>query len=815
MKKWLFIFALASRLGAQIAVVPNVPAYPYMVLPNSMRQIETNVTVGGSQCAAGADACTVNWTVSATTGGASATFTDPTHTAASSISNALPTVTVNIGSTAGTCSISGSIGSYSVTSTATVTVKATSTDDNTKSGTFTFNVCANSGSTLANGTSSVVVIPAYQQAYQTQKMTLQSYVIGCVDETGTWSITTQPGGGNGTLSDTTYRDTLFSASVTGRYVIKYTSTCTGGNSTAIVYVSPNELPSYSVTPNGTRPHECYVDPALTGADYEIGSGKTYSTIGGTPAITGITAGTIYRLWNTDTTGLSPSVYAEYFQIQQTGTATQPIIFCGVPDSLGNLPIMDGTNATGQSDISTGAAAGYGMFSFWPSSHYGYWQSGSAGPSYISVTGLHIRNATPALNYVNPSGSTVAWGSGGIGGFISAFNIRSGTFIDISGNESDTVCQPVYSDVNSSNAWATFTQGISVMGNNFINFGWTNTGAHGLYLQSFYALVEGNKIGPAGAGYYTSGDGPSNLKWRGTELIARYNLEGANALRNFDLVDDSDGAPYVAFEDYLAPPGVSNCAESMWCDGDTAGANVVAAYQESAQKDLVYGNIAQWTNSGGQMHYGADVSSGMQDRNGVLYFYSNTFWQVDDIFDNINGAGPTSYLAQRFDTRNNIIWPYTGGTIKNFTRFTDIIVSATTNLLETGSISITTPITGGTTAGWSGTSAACSDGSPCDWPLSNPMNTHLPGLGSANYLTTGTQPFTSVTLIPPSGSAAIGAGTALTGLPAQNPVRWQWNVIGGYLVPRTDVLTIGAEDEGLQPPTGTQMSGAFISGGKIQ
>jgi hypothetical protein len=38
---------------------------------------------------------------------------------------------------------------------------------------------------LANGTKSVIVAPAYQQVYQSQLMTLQSRVSGCVDETRT------------------------------------------------------------------------------------------------------------------------------------------------------------------------------------------------------------------------------------------------------------------------------------------------------------------------------------------------------------------------------------------------------------------------------------------------------------------------------------------------------------------------------------------------------------------------------------------------------------------------------------------------------
>ena len=207
------------------------------------------------QCIAGILSCTINYTVSATTGGASAQFTTVgiTPVTAGSAANALPTITVNIGSTSGTCSLSGSIGSYVFASTATVTVLAQSVDDNTKTGIFHFNVCANQPGTLANGEHGIVVAPAYKQAFQGQRITLQSWITGLVDETGVWSLTGQPGGGDGVLDDTTYRDTGFVAHVTGRYTVIYTSNGNGGTATAIIYVSPNALPAYAATPNATQP----------------------------------------------------------------------------------------------------------------------------------------------------------------------------------------------------------------------------------------------------------------------------------------------------------------------------------------------------------------------------------------------------------------------------------------------------------------------------------------------------------------------------------------------------------------------------------
>jgi Chitobiase/beta-hexosaminidase C-terminal domain len=682
-----------------------------------------------------------------------------------------------------------------------VTVQAQSTDDTTKTATFLFNVCANNPPTLANGTQSVIVAPAYQQAYQNQPMTLQSWVAGCSDETGTWSITSEPSGGNGSLADSTGRDTVFKASVTGRYTIQYTANCNSGTNTAIVYVSPNPLPSYASTPNGTRPHECYVDPALTGHDYEVGAGKAYATISSTPALTGWTPGTIMRVWNTDTTGSNPSVFHEYFNVQNSGTATQPIIICGVADSQGNLPIMDGTNATAQSDVDINA--GGGMITLWPgANHYGYWQDGSLGPNYVSITGLHLRNANSTLKYYPPGSSNETnWDN-----FTACVNFRSGSFVDVSGNELDNCSNGLFSDDNDNNAWATITQNLTFIGNHVQlagDPGYSN-GTHQAYVQTFYALIEGNRFDNPTA--YVG----SQIKWRGVEGIFRYNYLGDGASRILDLVDNSDGAAYSTLEQYFSI--------GLYGYGDTAGANVIAAYQESEQKDFVYGNEMLGTSAQSQIHYAYDQDQdGLQNRNGILYFYSNTLDNAQIIFDNgFQTSGTDSYFQSRVDARNNILWASTvawSGVIQmEFAQYATIILDATTNLMQSGTFTITTPILGavwqdGTTEGW----PSICDG-PCPWPLTVPLNTHLYGLSAANYLTTSTQPYNATTFVPPSGSPAIGAGTALTGNPlAYMPVRWQYYVATGSLIPRVDPLTIGAADPSVTGPVAATPTFNPVSG----
>jgi hypothetical protein len=774
----------AYLVGTQpVAVIPNVPAYPFQVLPGATRQINVNITGGTLN--------TINWSVLSTTGGATATFTTPAASNTSTVTAGLPTVQVNFGPTAGNCSINGNMGSYSVTSTASVVIRAQSVDDNTKSGTFVFNLCAK--------TTTVLVAPAYQQAFKGQHRMLQSWVSGDVDETGTWSITSQPSGGNGILADTTNRDVDFVATVTGRYVLTYTSHSNPSKTgTAIVYVSPNAMPAYVSTPNKTEPRECYVDPALTGGDYEVGVGKTYPTIQSTPASGTLAPGSIIRVWNTDTTGTSPSTFNEYYQIASSGTATQPIILCGVPDSLGNLPVISGTNATTQPGTSAGAAAGLGIITTWPAGgYYGYYQNGSAGPSYVSITGLHIANGNQFNNYTPPGGGTpVAWGTLGTDQtyFSSCVNLRSGAYIDIGGNDLDTCALGIYTAENSTNGWATITQLVTGTGNHIHGSGNAGMeGEHQVYFESWYGLLQGNLVDE-----YTAGAEGSSIKWRGVEGIFRYNNIASGAARLFDLVDAEDAVPYLAFEGYLGLPGDTNCDDSGWCLGDQLGANGLAAFQESWQKDFIYGNELFGTSALQQVHYLADGGSGMQDRNGTLYFYSNTLDNAQIVFDTgSNGDGIDGVFPQRVDARNNILWPRTESYANNiqmaFGTVSTIIMDATTNLMLAGTFTIQPPITGepwgdATNEGWS---SQC-DGT-CLWPLSTPLDPHLYGLTSANYLTTSTEPYNATTLVPLAGSAAIEAGTVLSGTLATMPVRWQYSIASNALTPRLDPMTIGAVD----------------------
>ena len=122
-------------------------------------------------------------------------------------------------------------------------------------------------------------------------------------------------------------------------------------------------------------------------------------------------GTIIRIHSEDLTGTNPTTFHEYFQEAGSGTHTAPIYQCSVPDSLGNLPIIDGDNATSNVNTSSSGAAGEGGVTTFGSLHGGStpngpFQGGPYGPRDIYFTGLHIRNFIGGHNFLWPGSPSI-------------------------------------------------------------------------------------------------------------------------------------------------------------------------------------------------------------------------------------------------------------------------------------------------------------------------------------------------------------------------------------------------------------------------
>ena len=310
--------AVSQKPGISIAI--SQPQYGYNVLPGSVRRIYATVTGGTTDA--------VNWTVDggATLSSSTGHWVDVTAPASGS-----------------SCSISETGSNvYAVSSATRFTITAQSVENPAATSSIVVNVC--------HPAVVVNVVPFYATLYAGQKADIQSFVWGASNPNVTWSLTSQPSGGDGALSDTSNLDTVFSATVAGRYTLTATSVADSSKTnTATVYVTGNPMPAYATTPSETEPVDCTVDPAMTGTVYDVGPSQAYKTIASVPWPS-LAPGSTVRIHNEDTTGTSPTTYHEYFQVVGHATRTQPIRVCGVPDAAGNLPVIDANNATGRSDV---------------------------------------------------------------------------------------------------------------------------------------------------------------------------------------------------------------------------------------------------------------------------------------------------------------------------------------------------------------------------------------------------------------------------------------------------------------------------------
>ena len=732
-----------------VAINIGQPDYGFNVIPASTRRVFATVTNGTSN--------QVRWSVksgSAQISSTSGPWVDVTAPAAGS-----------------SCTFTGTSAKYDVHSATQFTIEATSVDDGSKIATTTFNVC--------NPTVEVSAVPFYRTLYANQPADVQSLVLGAVNQNVRWTITSQPKGGDGKLTDSTSRDTLFTGTVAGRYQLTATSVANSGKSaTAIMYVTGHKMP-YRVTPNQTEPVDCTVDPSMQGAVYEVGPSQTYKTLASVPFPTMVSGSTV-RLHNEDKTGLNPTTYHEYVEISQPATAEQPFRLCGVPDASGNLPIIDGQKATGRSDTSADIA-GYGLLTLHNSNSFTYWPKFVAA-QYIVVEGIQLRNANPGFSYTAPAGSSQNWQKSA-----ACIHINEAQNVAFVGDDIGSCGNGVLTDFNSNAGWGASDLNVLWEGNNIHNNGIAGSAQnHQMYLQSWNNVVQFNRIDN-----YTKGALGANIKSRGLQDIIRYNFLGDGAQRQMDLVDVKDAPAYMSFAGFLN--GGSNSFHALYTQ-DSYPADRIAAEQEAWNSHFVYGNIYQNSTSSAPIHFSMDTAGGELARKGSLYWYNNTFYQRACIacaplswtlFDTTGGNG-TYYPQKEFQTVqafNDIVWmdsvsksPFQWN---NYSAFLGI---GGGNLLPSNWGSDLT--TGGSGSGWS-----VNTGSDA-YQNSLPLDLHLSGFGKSDIATTGSIPFdrTSWTL----GSDITAVQTVPSAV-CEMPARFAYLPNLGYAVPRTTTPNVGATD----------------------
>ena len=725
-----------------VGITVGTPPYGFNVIPGSVRRIFATVTNGATN--------QVIWVVKSGSG-----------TISSSTGS---WIDVTAPATGSTCSVGGTTGAYFVSSATNFTIEAISVDDGTKKADTVFNVC--------NPAVQVSAIPFYRTLYANQAADIQSIVVGSVNQNVHWAIATQPLGGDGKLVDTTARDTVFTATVAGRYTLTTTSQADPSKvATAVMYVTGHAMP-YKVTPNQTEPVDCTVDPAMSGQVYEVGPSQTFRTLKSVPFPT-MAAGSTVRLHNEDTTGTNPTQYHEYVQIQQQGSMTQPIRMCGVPDSAGNLPIIDGDNATGRTDTSI-YAAGYGLVSLHNPNYWTYYPAFNAATNIV-IEGIHLRNAKTGHNYTMPDGVTqAAWGD-----FSSCIRINQGHDTAFVGNDMDTCGLGAFSAFNGNGGWGSSDYNALWEGNYIHNNGAVGSyGSHQMYLQAWGEVVQFNRIDN-----YAVGAFGSNLKSRGLSSVIRYNYMGDGAARQMDLVDVQDGPYWMAFAAYI------------YDSAATYPADMVAAEQEAWNSHFMYGNIYLNSTSSVPIHFAYDQVGNEYARKGNLYWYNNTFYEKLcatcngsnwTLFDT-SGGGGNFYSQVEWNTVqafNNIIWMDNPQLpIFHWNDHIGFIGVAGKNLLPTNWGN--NDQTGTSNSGWD-----TSHGTAVAYQNATNLASHLTGFNSNNLMTTSTIPFNTTSW---ALNSDVAGSTVVPQAICQMPARFSFLPNLGYAVPRIGSPNVGATD----------------------
>ncbi|HVY44977.1 MAG TPA: right-handed parallel beta-helix repeat-containing protein, partial [Minicystis sp.] len=311
-----------------------------------------------------------------------------------------------------------------------------------------------------------------------------------------------------------------------------------------------------------------------GTDYQVGPGKAYASIGDVP-FESLGAGDTVRIFWRD------QPYHEKMMVSGTGTKEQPVRVCGVPGPNGELPVIDGANATTrpQLDFPYDGHQPRGVIVV-GHKHSDPWLTE---PSNIVIEGLEIRNGSPENTFTDKSGQVQHYASDGAGIYVqraNGFTVRGCAVHDnndglfIGGGAGDELTQHVLVEANDV----------------YQNGSLTDFYEHNIYNEVSDIVYQYNHLGSPRAG--TQGVLGANIKERSAGVVIRYNWieDGAHLL---DIVDAQEAA------------------------GDTLP-------MASFHTTYVYGNVMiRNGDSGSMVLYGGDSGILTHYRKGTLYFYQNT------------------------------------------------------------------------------------------------------------------------------------------------------------------------------------------------
>ena len=641
------------------------------------------------------------------------------------------------------------------------TVTATSVVDGSKTAVSTFTVISSAVVKISN-------IPFQATIYKGQPIIIQSILWGSTDTTVTWSNS------GGTLKGTG-REVIFTADTAGTYTITSTSNANiAKTATTTIVVTNNSWPEVA-TANRTLPIDCTATG--NGTIYNVTSEATMDAVP----------------WSTlgpgDTVRIAPGTYHKQIIISTSGTESQPIRICGIRDGSGNLPEINGTNATAKANSNFG---GYSLQPFGGiviyDPNYAYF-GGAVYPKNIIIEGLKIAGFNSSNNFYDIGTNILTAYNDGV----APIRVQHGMNITIRGNELTDNNNALF--MMSGGIESKLTRNLLVEGNYIYNNGkYHDYLEHQSYLQAFGLVVQGNYYGSIRTGMYGG-----QLKTRSVQQFIRYNYFEP-ALRIFDLVEVEDAEP-------LTFPWVGITSGD---EGNVTQADVVANY-EAYQNKYVYGNII---NNVGQLtaaaiiHGSADNDPNMQS-GGTLYFYNNT----------VN----MSLLSNETSNYRNFIvdfGPYTTVTNAN-SSFASALLTNNAVYIASSNASYffwnrnqadrVNLNKNWVSSIWGNGNLSGGDGTGISNDVSNlaagwqggQLATQVNGI--SNLVTGSIIPFDASSYVPLPGSPLINVSAQLTGLATALPPLMQYSPITYLMSIRDDIADIGAVGVDKIPPVVTVSS----------
>ena len=301
-------------------------------------------------------------------------------------------------------------------------------------------------------------------------------------------------------------------------------------------------------------------------EYHVGPQQTYTAIGDIPWESLEPGDKVHIHWRA-------SNYHEKWAIGRSGTALEPIVISGIPGPGGQLPVIDGQNATTRQELD-----------YWNEPRGLIKIGGTSTPSepipqHIIVENLELRSARQPYSFTDDRGNTQSYAKNA-----AAFYIEIGRNITLRNCVIHDSGNGIFIAANQGNTRDILISGNYIYGNGNVN----SIYEHNTYTAAIGITYEYNFMGAL-----RPGAGGNNLKDRSAGLVVRYNwIENGN--RQLDLVDGEDTDAIVNDPAY--------------------------------EKTYVYGNILKDEEEVGNsqiVHYGGDSGNLDKYRKGTLYFYNNT------------------------------------------------------------------------------------------------------------------------------------------------------------------------------------------------